>query len=191
MTYIKALRLLSDPVLLHCVIDYFNKYLLCWTPDFCREKQTKNEQLKKSIPSLPEMFLTYVRIGEVWRRSGMKEKGQKNTGKQTRAFRRQRRKQGGLDRFSVWGDRNLSDQKQHQEGIIAGDWSNVSETGYDRSAKCLTEEQELLSRWTKQCWELNNHESCDENAVLDCSQPHTPIRRSTTYLSGRSSTKTG
>ena len=40
----------------------------------------------------------------------------------------------------------------------------------DRSEKCLTEEQEILSRLTEYCSELYNHESCGDNAVLDCSQ---------------------
>ena len=49
----------------------------------------------------------------------------------------------------------------------------------DRSGKCLTVEQEILSRWTEYCSELYIHESCgdnvelDCNAVLDCSQ-HPP-----------------
>ena len=46
-----------------------------------------------------------------------------------------------------------------------------SSTLQDRSGKCLTEEQEILSRWTEYCSELYNHESCVDNAVLDCSQP--------------------
>ena len=37
--------------------------------------------------------------------------------------------------------------------------------------KCLTEEKEILSRWTEYCSELYNFESCGDNAVLDCSQP--------------------
>ena len=41
----------------------------------------------------------------------------------------------------------------------------------DISGKCLTEEKEILSRWTEYCSELNNYESCGDNAVLDCSQP--------------------
>ena len=36
---------------------------------------------------------------------------------------------------------------------------------------CLTEEKEILSSWTEYCSELYNHESCGDNAVLDCSQP--------------------
>ena len=41
----------------------------------------------------------------------------------------------------------------------------------DKSVKCLTEEQEILSRWAEYCSELYNHESYGDNAVLDVSQP--------------------
>ena len=37
--------------------------------------------------------------------------------------------------------------------------------------KCLTEEKDILSRWTEYCSELYNYESCGDNTVLDCSQP--------------------
>ena len=40
----------------------------------------------------------------------------------------------------------------------------------DKSGKCLTEEKEILSRWTEYCSELYNYESCGDNTVLDCSQ---------------------
>ena len=46
-----------------------------------------------------------------------------------------------------------------------------SSTIQDKSGKCLTEEKEILSRWTECCSELYNYESCGDNAVLDCSQP--------------------
>ena len=46
-----------------------------------------------------------------------------------------------------------------------------SSTIQDRFGKCITEEQEILSRWTEYCLELYNHESCGDNAVLDCIQP--------------------
>ena len=42
-----------------------------------------------------------------------------------------------------------------------------SSTIQDRSGSCLSEELVILSRWTEYCAELYNHESCDENAVLD------------------------
>ena len=46
-----------------------------------------------------------------------------------------------------------------------------SSTIQDKSGKCLTEEKEILSRWTEYCSELYNYGSCGDNAVLDCSQP--------------------
>ena len=46
-----------------------------------------------------------------------------------------------------------------------------SSTILDKSGKYLTEEKEILSRWTEYCSELYNYESCGDNTVLDCSQP--------------------
>ena len=45
-----------------------------------------------------------------------------------------------------------------------------SSTIQDKSGKSLTEEKEILSRWTEYCSELYNYEICGNNAVLDCSQ---------------------
>ena len=45
-----------------------------------------------------------------------------------------------------------------------------STTIQDKSGKCLTEEQEILSRWTEYCSEPYNCESYGDNTVLDCSQ---------------------
>ena len=39
-----------------------------------------------------------------------------------------------------------------------------------KSRKCLTKEQQILSRWIEYCSELCNYESCGDNAILDCSQ---------------------
>ena len=41
----------------------------------------------------------------------------------------------------------------------------------DRSWKCITGEQEILSRWTENCSELYNYEGRGVNAFLDCRQP--------------------
>ena len=49
--------------------------------------------------------------------------------------------------------------------------SKGSSTIQDKSGKCLTEEQEILSRWIEYRSELYNHESCGDNAVLDSYQP--------------------
>ena len=46
-----------------------------------------------------------------------------------------------------------------------------SSTIQDKSGKNLTEEKEILSRWTEYCSELYNYESCGDNTVLDCSKP--------------------
>ena len=40
----------------------------------------------------------------------------------------------------------------------------------DKSGKCLTDEKEILSRWTEYCSEPNNYECYDDNTVLECSQ---------------------
>ena len=53
---------------------------------------------------------------------------------------------------------------------LASEKQGRSSTIQDKSGKCLTEEKEILSRWTEYCSELYNYESCGENAVLDCSQ---------------------
>ena len=45
-----------------------------------------------------------------------------------------------------------------------------SSTIQDKSGKCLTEEKEIVSRWTEYCSELFKYESCRDKAVQDCSQ---------------------
>ena len=40
----------------------------------------------------------------------------------------------------------------------------------DHSGKCLTEEREILNRWTEYCTELNNHKANGYLSVLDCPQ---------------------
>ena len=45
-----------------------------------------------------------------------------------------------------------------------------STTIQDKSRKCLTEEQNNLSRWTEYCSELYKYESYGDNTVLDGSQ---------------------
>ena len=41
------------------------------------------------------------------------------------------------------------------------------------SGKCLTEEQEILNRWTEYCTELYNHKANGDPSVLDCPQTDT------------------
>ena len=43
----------------------------------------------------------------------------------------------------------------------------------DRSGKCLTEEREILNRWTEYCSELNNHKDIGGPSELNCPQTDT------------------
>ena len=46
-------------------------------------------------------------------------------------------------------------------------------TVQDRSGKCLTEERQILNRWTKYCSELYNHKANGDPSVLNCPQTDT------------------
>ena len=50
-----------------------------------------------------------------------------------------------------------------------------SSTIQDKSGKCLTEEKEILSRWTEYCSELYNYESCGDNADWTAASPRKKI----------------
>ena len=43
----------------------------------------------------------------------------------------------------------------------------------DRSGKCLTEERQILNRWTEYCSELYNHKANGDPSVLNCTQTDT------------------
>ena len=44
----------------------------------------------------------------------------------------------------------------------------TSSTIQDKSGKCLTEENEILNRWTECCSDLYNYETDRDPIVLDC-----------------------
>ena len=46
-------------------------------------------------------------------------------------------------------------------------------TVQDRSGNCLTEEREILNRWTDYCCELYNHKANGNPTVLNCPQTDT------------------
>ena len=46
-------------------------------------------------------------------------------------------------------------------------------TVQDRSGKCLTEERQILNRWTEYCSELYNHKTSGDPSVLNCPQTDT------------------
>ena len=56
-----------------------------------------------------------------------------------------------------------------------------STTMQDKSGKCLTEENEILNRWTEYCSDLYNYQTEGDPIVLDCQQipdeEHHPILR--------------
>ena len=49
----------------------------------------------------------------------------------------------------------------------------------DKSKKCLTEDNEILNRWTEYCLDLYNYETDEDPIVLDCprisNEEHHPI----------------
>ena len=46
-------------------------------------------------------------------------------------------------------------------------------TVQDRSGKCLTEQRQILNRWTEYCSELYNHKANGDPSVLNCTQTDT------------------
>ena len=46
-------------------------------------------------------------------------------------------------------------------------------TVQDRSGKCLTEERQILNRWTEYCFELYNHKANGDPSVLNFPQTDT------------------
>ena len=46
-------------------------------------------------------------------------------------------------------------------------------TVQDRSGKCLTEERQILNRWTEYCSDLYNHKANGDPSVLNCPQTDT------------------
>ena len=46
-------------------------------------------------------------------------------------------------------------------------------TVQDHSGKCLTEEQQILNRWTEYCSELHNYKASGDPSVLNCPQTGT------------------
>ena len=46
-------------------------------------------------------------------------------------------------------------------------------TVQDRAGKCLTEERQILNRWTEYCSELYNYKANENPSVLNCPQTDT------------------
>ena len=74
-------------------------------------------------------------------------------------------------------EENLRKNNSKRAYQLAKDLTNVKQgkatTVQDRSGKCLTEEREILNRWTEYCIELYNHKANGDPSVLDCPQTDT------------------
>ena len=66
-------------------------------------------------------------------------------------------------------NKNNSKREYQLVKDLTSEEKSRSSTIQDKSRKCLTEEQEILSRWTEYCSVLYIFESCGDNALLDCS----------------------
>ena len=125
----------------------------------------------------PKMFPTSVLRGEILRRSGIKQKEQKNTGKQTGGFRNVVKKAkedwigSQCEEIKTCLNKNNSKRAYQLVKDLTSEKQGRSSTIQDKSGKYLTEKQEILCRWTEYFSELHNYESCGDNAVLDCIQP--------------------
>ena len=72
--------------------------------------------------------------------------------------------------IDVWLNKNNIKKAYQLVKDLTSEKQGRSTTIQDKSGKCLTEEQEILSRWAEYCSELYNCESYVDNTVLGCSQ---------------------
>ena len=83
-------------------------------------------------------------------------------------------------------NKNKSNRAYQLVKDLTSEKQGRSSTIQDKCGKCLTEEKEILSRWTEYCSELYSYESCGDNAVPGCSQPPEedpqPILREEVYI---------
>ena len=106
----------------------------------------------------------------------MKQKEQKNTGKQIGGFRKVVKKAkedwigAQFEKIKTCLNKNNSKRAYQLVKDLTSEKQGRSSTIQDKSRKCLNKEQEILSRWTEYFPELHDYESCGDNAVLDCSQ---------------------
>ena len=125
----------------------------------------------------PKMFSTSVMRGEILRKSGMKQKEQKNTVKKTEGFIKVVKKTkedwigAQCEEIKTCQNKNISKRAYQLVRDVTSEKQGRSPTIQDKSWKCLTEKQDILSRWTDYFPDLHNYGSCGDNAVLDCSRP--------------------
>ena len=74
-------------------------------------------------------------------------------------------------------EENLKKHNSKREYQLVKDLTTVKQgkaaTVQGRSGKCLTEERQILNRWTEYCSELYNHKAKGNPSVLNCPQTDT------------------
>ena len=74
-------------------------------------------------------------------------------------------------------EENLRENNSKRAYQLVKDLTTVKQgkatTVQDRSGKCITEERQILNRWTEYCTELYNHKANGDPSVLDCPQTDT------------------
>ena len=74
-------------------------------------------------------------------------------------------------------DENLRKNNNKRAYQLVKDLTTVKQgkanTVKDRSGKCLTDEREILNRWTEYCTELDNHKANRDPSALNCPQTDT------------------
>ena len=107
----------------------------------------------------------------------MKQKEQKNTGKQTGGFRKVVKKAkedwigAQCEEIKTCLNKNNTKRAYQLVKDLTSEKQDRSSTIQDKSGKNYTEKQEILSRWAEYFPDLHNYESCGDNAVLDCNRP--------------------
>ena len=88
-----------------------------------------------------------------------------------------RAKDGWIGEQSSEVEENLRKNNIKRAYQLVKDLTTVKQrkatTVQDRSGKCLTEEGQILNRWTEYCSELYNHKANRDPSVLNCPQSHT------------------
>ena len=74
-------------------------------------------------------------------------------------------------------EENLRKNKSKRAYQLVKDLTTVKQgkatTVQDRAGKCLSEERQILNRWTEYCTELYNYKANRDPSVLDCPQRDT------------------
>ena len=74
-------------------------------------------------------------------------------------------------------EENLGKNNRKRAYQLVKDLTTVKQgkatTVQDHSGKCLTEDQQILNRWTEYCSELYNYKANEDPSVLNCPQKDT------------------